>query len=635
VGRRLPLSQRRLVTLFALALCSLLVQSALASGSPRQALSKPAKTARALAAVAAPSGLLVEADAFVDSTKQNDSFGAEHNLSVSSPRTKYAYLRFRVTGLTAPVAKATVHVYSTLTTPGEFELWEITGAWGESVTWKDRPALGASPVKTFSVGGPSGWSSVDVTSLVRGNGEVNLALVAEKGKKLAHLASRESGTGAVLTLDTVTQTPAPSPPPPADTQPPSVPGSPTAAATGSTSIGLSWVASSDNVGVTGYGVYLAGALVGTGAGTSFSLSGLACGTTYSLAVDAYDAAGNRSAKASINASTSVCAPAPVVTTTVSAKDSIGMSSGGGLAWYSDADLARELDGYVAVGAKWLRLDLHWSVIERGGKGVFDWSKHDRLVDAARSRGLNLLGIIAYTPAWARNPACSTVSDKCEPARAQDFGDFAVEAVRRYSGRGMKHFELWNEPNIKPFWLPAPNAQNYAALVRTAYPRMKAVDPTITVMAGATSPAANNGTDIDPRTFLQTVYANGGGGNFDAWSHHPYYGPNRPADPYEWSAWYQMYGTKPSLRSLMEANGDSAKKIWATETGAIVGVTWSCCGTTTEESQATLLKEAFDLWRTYPWAGGLMYYNYHAHGGYSLTRDDWSLRPAWYAYRDYK
>ena len=316
-----------------------------------------------------------------------------------------------------------------------------------------------------------------------------------------------------------------------------------------------------------------------------------------------------------------------------AKTRIGISSGGTLPWASDADLARELDGYRTIGAAWLRFDLHWSVVERAGKGRYDWSLYDRLVAQATARGLRPLAILTYTPRWARMPACAD-SDKCAPAKADDFADFAEAAVRRYASRGVRHFELWNEPNIPSFWLPAPSATRYASLMRASYPRMKAVDKGITVLAGSTSPASDAGADIDPRTFLRQVYASGAGDSFDAWSHHPYYGPNRPGEAYDWSAWYQMYGTNPSLRSLMVANGDASKKIWATETGALVGVSWSCCGTTTEAAQAQLLREALDLWLSYPWAGGFMYYNYRGHQGWSLTRDDWSPRPAWFAYRDY-
>ena len=60
--------------------------------------------------------------------------------------------------------------------------------------------------------------------------------------------------------------------------------------------------------VNGYGVYRNNVSVGsTDAVTrSFTFSGLSCGTSYALAVDATDAAGNRSAKTSLTASTSSC-----------------------------------------------------------------------------------------------------------------------------------------------------------------------------------------------------------------------------------------------------------------------------------------------------------------------------------------
>ncbi|HVY72472.1 MAG TPA: fibronectin type III domain-containing protein [Candidatus Paceibacterota bacterium] len=83
---------------------------------------------------------------------------------------------------------------------------------------------------------------------------------------------------------------------PADTAAPSVPTGLSATANSATQITLSWSASTDNVGVTGYNVYRGGTKVGTSQGTSFTDTGLSAATTYSYTVDAYDAAGNVSAK---------------------------------------------------------------------------------------------------------------------------------------------------------------------------------------------------------------------------------------------------------------------------------------------------------------------------------------------------
>jgi len=80
-----------------------------------------------------------------------------------------------------------------------------------------------------------------------------------------------------------------------DTQAPSTPTGLTATATSSSQINLSWTASTDNVGVTGYDVYRGGALVGSSATTSYSDTGLTASTAYSYTVKAKDAAGNVSA----------------------------------------------------------------------------------------------------------------------------------------------------------------------------------------------------------------------------------------------------------------------------------------------------------------------------------------------------
>ncbi|KQV04731.1 glycosyl hydrolase family 5 [Kitasatospora sp. Root187] len=58
---------------------------------------------------------------------------------------------------------------------------------------------------------------------------------------------------------------------------------------------LSWTASTDNVGVTGYQIFRNGVQVGTSATTSYTDSGLTASTAYSYTVKARDAAGNVSA----------------------------------------------------------------------------------------------------------------------------------------------------------------------------------------------------------------------------------------------------------------------------------------------------------------------------------------------------
>jgi chitodextrinase len=90
-----------------------------------------------------------------------------------------------------------------------------------------------------------------------------------------------------------------------DTTAPSMPTGLTASGTTSSSTNLSWSASSDDVGVTGYEILLGGSVIGTVGGTSAAVTGLAASTSYSFSVRARDAAGNRSsASSSVGVTTS-------------------------------------------------------------------------------------------------------------------------------------------------------------------------------------------------------------------------------------------------------------------------------------------------------------------------------------------
>jgi chitodextrinase len=90
-----------------------------------------------------------------------------------------------------------------------------------------------------------------------------------------------------------------------DTQAPTVPTGLSGQAISSSEINLSWAASTDNVGVTGYRIYLNGVLIDTSATNSYSDTGLSASTTYTYSVSAYDAAGNDSSQSSSVSSTTL------------------------------------------------------------------------------------------------------------------------------------------------------------------------------------------------------------------------------------------------------------------------------------------------------------------------------------------
>lgn len=83
-----------------------------------------------------------------------------------------------------------------------------------------------------------------------------------------------------------------------DTTPPTAPGTITFSNITDRDVTLSWPASTDNVGVTGYKVFRNGAMVSSVGTNSFTDSGLTASTAYAYSIVAFDAAGNQSASSS-------------------------------------------------------------------------------------------------------------------------------------------------------------------------------------------------------------------------------------------------------------------------------------------------------------------------------------------------
>jgi chitodextrinase len=124
----------------------------------------------------------------------------------------------------------------------------------------------------------------------------------------------------------------------ADSQPPSAPSGLAQSAANETSATIAWQASTDNVGVAGYGVYQGGVRVDSTTARSYTVTGLVCGTTYTVAVDAYDAAGNRSAQKSVVVSTSAC-KADTVPPTVPTNQTVSQVTQSGflMSWGASTD----------------------------------------------------------------------------------------------------------------------------------------------------------------------------------------------------------------------------------------------------------------------------------------------------------
>jgi hypothetical protein len=340
----------------------------------------------------------------------------------------------------------------------------------------------------------------------------------------------------------------------------------------------------------------------------------------------------------------VMAPAPPVTTHAAAArhTSADMGLFEDLQYMTGSALQTRLDQYQAIGAKWARFQMIWSNVQSGGPASYDWQPYDELIAGLVARGIQPLVVIDTTPNWARPGDCQA-QPTCAPADPAQYAQFAAAAVARYHSE-VRYWEIWNEPNNQVFWQPTPNVGAYTALLKLTYAAIKGVDPSAEVITGGTGPAettlnaAGETLSISAVDFLAGIYRDGGGGSFDAVGDHPYTFPSMPGAPDAQSAWQQMYATPTSLRSLMVAHGDGAKRIWGTEFGAPTDPQGQ--GYVDEAEQAAMLTRAYELWSSYSWTGPLIWFSYQDSGTnlesreefYGLTQAGGTPKPAYFAFK---
>lgn len=307
----------------------------------------------------------------------------------------------------------------------------------------------------------------------------------------------------------------------------------------------------------------------------------------------------------------------------------GIAAGSSLTSLSDSELEARMAGIQALGVSWIRFDVDWSLVQPQSKSEYSWAGYDRLYASAKAHGLSVLGILDYTPSWARSGNCG--SAQCAPSDLGAFAQFAAAAATRYKDQGAHSWEIWNEPNNPQFWQPSADVGQYTALLKQAYGAIHAADPNAVVITAGLSPQADSGNSLSPVSFVKQLYADGAQGSFDAVADHPYTFPLTPASSGN-HAWNQMAAGSNSIRALMVANGDSGKKIWITEFGSPTGGPGPVATpaldnlsqkpyVVNENLQANILSDALRLYKSYDWVGPFMYYSYQDAGTSNDTNEN--------------
>ena len=212
-----------------------------------------------------------------------------------------------------------------------------------------------------------------------------------------------------------------------------------------------------------------------------------------------------------------------------------------------------------LGADWVRMWALWQDMEPapGRYNEHLISVMNGRIAALRARGVKVLVVVHRAPAWA-SAGRGGIAPPSNPAA---FGAFMGQIAQRVPGADA--WELWNEPDSGEFWAGGADPAAYAALLRSAYPAIKAVQPGDAVVTGGMV-----GNNMD---FLAALYANGAQGSFDAVGVHTdtacltsgpdaYYRDERGrVGRYTFSSYREVH-------AVMADHGDAGKPIWMTELG---------------------------------------------------------------------
>jgi hypothetical protein len=262
---------------------------------------------------------------------------------------------------------------------------------------------------------------------------------------------------------------------------------------------------------------------------------------------------------------------------------------------------------VPVGT-WRFWDSHaaWPDMEPK-RGQWDFSYLDRYLSMAEQHHAEILYPLGLTPRWASSrpdeksayqPGWAAV-----PADLEDWRTYVRTVVTHCKGR-VHIYEIWNEPNYRPFWTGT--TDEMLTLTREASQIIRSIDPQATIV----SPAATTATG--PK-WLAEFLGKGGGQYVDVIGYHFYVNTQPPE---------AMLPLIQQVQQVMVENHQAAKPLWDTETGWLQPSRFE-----TEELTAGYLARSYIL----AWSAGVQRFYWYAWDNgpplQMIDRDSQTLKPA--------
>jgi beta-xylosidase len=281
-----------------------------------------------------------------------------------------------------------------------------------------------------------------------------------------------------------------------------------------------------------------------------------------------------------------------------------------------SQIPSRIDLVTQSKAKVTRIDILWSFVAPTRPAnptdpndpAYDWTRLDTIFSSLAAANITPIVSTYSTPSWAiagRNDPQATEYDPDAPTTAA-FGAFMKAVATRYSGTfipaggtaplpRVRHFEIWNEPNLKGFFRfnGRSNLGKYKGLVKAGYTNIKAANTNTIVIGGVGGPRSSNGQgNVSAKVWLNGL-VNDKSVKFDAYSQHIY--PSR-GPLFTSKSYAKAFPTWASLDQILATLDRKKKgmKLYITEAGYTTANTPFRNVKVSPATQATYLKQIFNL-----------------------------------------
>lgn len=180
------------------------------------------------------------------------------------------------------------------------------------------------------------------------------------------------------------------------------------------------------------------------------------------------------------------------------------------------DPTKTYEHLARLGVKWARCQTGWNRCE-AERGVYTFGWLDDVVDSLLEIGIQPWFNLGYgNPIYF--PACE---DPAAVGWAPVYGEGVMEAwiaftcaLAEHFRSRVRHWEIWNEPNIVGFWKPEkPDAEAYVRMVRKTVPVIRERVQDAFIIGGAFAGI--------PKGYMTACMDAGLAQHIDALSYHPY------------------------------------------------------------------------------------------------------------------